>query len=159
MQAVRLDDDTEEALEAEDVSQFLTYRIARLSQLLTAQAAAVLTKASGLTVGQWRILAMLASGQVATSRDICDATKIDPAAVSRTLRTLEQAAHVVLKRDEADRRRLLVSLTPVGRAAYEQALPAMRARRRALVAGLSESELEMAFAIIEKLEEASLQRW
>ena len=135
-----------------DVSQFLTYRLARLHQLLGAQAASILAKAAGLTLGQWRVLSMLASGRATSSRDVCELTRIDPAAVSRTLRSLEEQGRVTLKRDNSDRRRLHIELTPDGRAAFERALPAMRERQARLIEALTEDEIATAFRVIDKLE-------
>ena len=74
------------------LTQFLTCRILRLHHALDAQAVAILSDISGIGLGQWRVLAMVGAGGVMTARDPARATGLDPAFISRTVRSLEDAS-------------------------------------------------------------------
>ncbi|MDE0305758.1 MAG: MarR family transcriptional regulator [Albidovulum sp.] len=137
------------------LSQFLTFRIARLHLALNAQAAAILSRETDITLGQWRMIIMIGTEGVSTSRELIAKSGMDPAIISRTLRSLERAGFVTLARSEPDRRVLRLALTPSGSKLHEQILPKMKARQRMLLNALSPDEAITVFRIIEKLERAA----
>lgn len=140
-----------------DLSQFLTYRIARLHLALNAHATALLAREGEIGLGQWRLLSMVGSGSAATTRELADKTKMDPAFISRTLRSLEALGLAEATRSPADRRQVDLTLTRRGTALYEKVLPRMQARQRRLMATLNKTERTMIFGIIDKLERAVTQ--
>lgn len=145
------------AVTASDLTQFLSYRLMRLHSALNAQATAILA-GHGLLLGQWRIIAICGEGVAHTSRDLGKFFGLDPAFVSRTLRSLESAGHVIISRRDTDRRLLFVALTESGQALYETVLPIMQERQQALLDALSEEERAMIFPILDKLETAAERR-
>ncbi|MDQ1286931.1 MAG: hypothetical protein QG622_496 [Actinomycetota bacterium] len=70
---------------------------------------------AGLTV-----LHVLFGGPM-TQREIAAAAQVEDQTISRTLERLERSGYVERRRHAGDRRRLVVSLTPVGRKACQQA--------------------------------------
>ena len=139
------------------LTEFLTYRIVRLHQALNAQAIAVLNEVSGISLSQWRILAMVGSGGALTARDLARSTGFDPALISRTVHALEKAGLVRTARSGADRRVLTVAPTAAGAEIHERTLPIMRARQEALLGALTPEERSAVFRIIDKLERAARQ--
>ena len=137
------------------LSQFLTYRIARLHFALNAQAATILSQETDITLGQWRILLMMGTERASTSRELISKSGLDPAIISRTLRSLERSGFVTLTRSEPDRRVLRLALTPAGTKLHDQVLPRMKGRQKMLLQALSTDEAETIFRIIEKLEKAA----
>ena len=141
-----------------ELTQFLTYRVVKLHNALNAQAVAVLDRVAGITLAQWRIIALVGSGTAKTARDIAQKSIIAPAVTSRTTRVLEQAGLLSTRRPSADRRVLELHLTPRGRKIYEETLPHMQARQRALLSALTPVEREMISEIFDKLEVAAARR-
>lgn len=140
------------------LSQLLTYRIARLHMALDAQASAVLGDAAGISLAQWRLLVVLGSSQARSARDLVRMTRMDAGFVSRTLRHLEREGLVRMHRPDTDRRVLVVEMTRKGNETYRTALPSMRERQDWLLDSLDPSEREVAFRIIDKLENAAQKR-
>lgn len=140
------------------LTQFLTYRILRLHHALNAQAVAILSEVSGIGLGQWRVLAMVGSGGVMTARELARVTDLDPAFISRTVRSLEAAGLLWTARSDADRRVLKIGPTPDGTKLYARTLPFMQARQEALLDALSPDERAAIFRIIDKLESAAKRR-
>ena len=140
------------------LTQFLTYRILRLHHALNAQAVAMLAEISGISLGQWRILAMVGSGGALTARDVARRTGFDPAFISRTVRSLEERGLLRTARSDADRRVMTIELTAAGVELHDRTLPFMRARQEALLAALAPEERDAIFHIIDKLERAAQRR-
>lgn len=149
---------TLQALDDEDgrhLPQFLSFRIARLHLALNAQATAVLAKEAEIGLGQWRLLSMIGSGAASTTREVSARTGMDPAFVSRTLRSLETAGLVEAKRSQSDRRQINLELTEAGSVLYAKVLPRMQARQENLLRALEPRERDLVFRIIDKLEIAA----
>ena len=123
-----------------------------------AQASAVLDRAAGITLGQWRVLAFIGSGDARTSRAIAAASGLDPAQISRSLKALEADGLIAAERLAEDRRTLALSLTEKGREAFDAILPIMQARQRHLMDALSAEERKVILSALEKLEIASERR-
>lgn len=140
------------------LTEFLTYRVVRLHHALNAQGMDVLNDVAGVTLSQWRVIAMVGSGTATTSRDIARVSVIDPAIISRTVHGLEEAGLLTTSRPADDRRVLQMALTGRGREIYARTLPHMQARQNALLGALSAAEQEMIFGIFDKLEEAAESR-
>ena len=140
------------------LAQFLTYRVARLHQALNAQAVSILSDVSGISLGQWRVMVMIGWGGVKTARELTRSTGFDPAFISRTVRSLEDAGLLRTERSSADRRVVNMELTEEGAKLHDRTLPHMQARQEALLAALAPEEREAIFGIIDKLELEARQR-
>jgi len=140
------------------IQQFVTYRLLKTHLALNAQASAVLSKAAGITLGQWRVLAFIGAGDARTSRAIAAVSGLDPAQISRSLKTLEADGFIMAERLPEDRRTLALSLTNKGRAAFNTILPIMQARQQHLMDTLSAEERKVILSALEKLELASEER-
>ena len=137
---------------ARPLAQFLTYRVARLHQALNAQAASILSDVSGISLGQWRVMVMIGWGGVKTARELARRTGFDPAFISRTVRSLEDAGLLRTERSSSDRRVVNMELTEEGAELHDRTLPHMQARQEALLAVLAPDERQAIFGIIDKLE-------
>jgi DNA-binding MarR family transcriptional regulator len=137
------------------LQRFLSYRLSQLSNKLNRQATAILARVSGLTVGQWRVIALLATHSELNGTRLGEATGMDRGQLSRTLFGLEQSGLIATRRPADDRRLVLAQLTRKGRTLYDATLPHMRARQRHLLASLAPAERATVFAIIDKLSDAA----
>lgn len=134
---------------------FITFQIARMHNALNAQAADLLSKVAGLTLGQWRILALVAGGHADTARGLTVAAGLDPGFVSRTLSSMEKAGLVQTSRAKQDRRRLEVRVSKKGRKIFDETLPHVYKRQQHLLDALDEDERVQARSIFAKLEGAA----
>lgn len=144
--------------EDRELTQFLSYRIVRVHQTLNAQAVAVLDAVAGITLTQWRLIAMIGTGTATTARDVTRKTMIDPAMISRTTKTLEEAGLLTTSRPDNDRRVVEMELTPRGREIFDRTLPYMKTRQQALMDALDADEQDIIFGILDKLELAAERR-
>lgn len=137
------------------LQRFLTYRLSTLTSKLNKQASAVLAKASGLKLTEWRVIALLASNGEMSGVRIAEIAGIDPGLLSRTFYSLEERQLLRSRRSPSDRRVVLVTLTRQGHSTYEKTLPHMQARQAHLLETLTPAERTMMFAVVEKLEIAA----
>ena len=75
--------------------------------------------------------------------------------MSRVVRALIERKLLRVEPSPIDQRVQILSLTPAGRAAYERALPHMRARREHLIGALESEERAHLFSLLARIEQAS----
>jgi DNA-binding MarR family transcriptional regulator len=94
----------------------------------------------GLTYSQYLVMLVLWECSPASVGDLCGCLHLDVGTLSPLLKRMEQAGFITRARDAADDRRVLITLTPHGRALREQALhvPGALARQ----AGMEPQEVE-----------------
>ena len=89
------------------------FLLARLGLGFKAKAIAAAEQA-GFEVYDYGVLALLAEGERHTQATIADALAVDPSRLVALLDSLERRGLVVRQRDPNDRRRHVVSITPLG---------------------------------------------
>lgn len=135
--------------------RFLTYRLNRLQARLNAQAARYLTAHGGITLSEWRAIALIGSLEETTLTELSREAQIDKGLLSRTLKTLVERGMVDGRQDDRDNRVQRLTLTASGTKLHERILPRMRARQRFLQAALTTSEFAALHSAIDKLEIAA----
>ncbi len=138
-----------------DLENIITYRVFRLHAALDRQAMHILKSISGLRQNEWKVISFLGLGTAFTSRDIARFTYMDPAIISRTLRTLEDDGLVKAERSKDDRRLVILTLTDAGQKIFERTFPHMMDRQRSLLSSLSVRDQESIWKILGKLEKAA----
>ena len=135
--------------------QFLTYRLSRVQAKLNAQATRILRDASGITLSQWRIIALVgAAGQTRMSQ-LAQEAALDKGLLSRNLKGLIESGVVIARPDESDHRAQVLTLSPKGIEIFERTLPVSRERQRNLRSELTEQELRVFRRVLDKLEIAA----
>jgi DNA-binding MarR family transcriptional regulator len=86
-----------------------------------------------VTIAQWRVLLTLANHPGATAVDITAQWALQPMAVSRAIRELEQRRLLVRRLKPSDGRSHALLLTARGQAMYETVAPDATARYREIV--------------------------
>lgn len=147
--------DSDDFLEALPLQRFLTYRLLRVHSKLNTQATRILGKVSGLSLTQWRVLAMVATHDGATHTDISRLSQIDKGQLSRCIRALIVEGLIVARDDEQDSRQQHLSLSAEGRALYDRTVPRMQARQRFLLNHLTPVERDAIYSALDKLEIAA----
>jgi len=135
--------------------RFVTYRISRVQAKLNAQASRILRETSGITLAQWRVIALIgAAGQTQSSKLSKDAA-LDKGLLSRNLKTLIEQGVVASRMDAEDHRVHILSLTSKGRAIFEKTLPVTRKRQAKLREGLTDEDLRVFHKVLDHLEIAA----
>lgn len=137
------------------VQQFLTYRLSRVQAKLNAQASALLRRYAGLTLVQWRVIALIGAAGETRPSDLTRTATLDKGQLSRSLKQLVEDGYVASRTDESDHRAHLLKLTAKGREVFDSTLPKMRERQRRLRAELSEQDLAALHRAFDALELAA----
>ncbi|WP_422037103.1 MarR family winged helix-turn-helix transcriptional regulator [Roseibium sp.] len=144
-----------DALFAQPLHQFLTYRLSRVQAKLNTQAQRILSQAADISLIQWRIIALIGSSGESHAGELTRRAALDKGLFSRNLKTLIKRGLVSSREDDADHRISILSLTEGGHALYQKVLPIMRARQSALRSTMSKSELDTLYRALDKLEIAA----
>lgn len=148
----------DEGIETLPLKQFLTYRLSRVQAKLNAQANAILREVAGLTLWQWRVLALVGGAGQTRLSDLARIAALDKGLLSRNLKGLVAEGLIQSKQDDVDHRVQHLSLTAEGKALFEHTLPKMRKRQQALRAPLTPEELKALYSALDKLEVAADER-
>lgn len=105
------------------LGDFLPYRLSVLSNTLSRRIAAIYEAEHGLSIWQWRVMAVLGESEGLTASAVMQRTAMDKVAVSRAVSGLVSDARVVRRSHPGDRRATGLFLTPEGRSVYESVVP------------------------------------
>jgi DNA-binding MarR family transcriptional regulator len=95
----------------------------------------------GVNYPQFEVMNQLARrGDGRTPAEIALALQMTPGAITNTLQRMEATGLAAVRPDPVDGRKKRVSLTPVGRQAYQSAMGAMKPRMASLREGFTQKE-------------------
>lgn len=138
-------------MSAFDLSSFLPYRLAVLSQRVSHRLSLEYERTHGLSVPEWRVLVHLSRCKEVSVREIHNCVNLEKPAVSRAVTKLEAAGLVRKVPDKDDSRLVKISLTKSGTIALSDILPSATAIEARLLEALSDNERASFSATIEKL--------
>ena len=136
-----------------DLDRFLPYRLSVLSNRLSQAIARRYQDRFGLSVTEWRVMAVLGLEPGLSATEVAERTAMDKVAVSRAVNALLGADRLERQFDGADRRRSILRLSRDGQAIYDAVVPMALQYERALLADLSTSEREQLDRLLVKLGE------
>ena len=105
----------------------------------------------GLTVSRWRVLAALHARPGASLTRLAEITAVDRTTAMRTVEHMRRDGLVDRTADPADRRTSLLSLTRKGEALFSRVFVIVAEQNRRAVTGLSEQELEIFVAQLQRI--------
>ncbi|HET8727063.1 MAG TPA: MarR family winged helix-turn-helix transcriptional regulator [Alphaproteobacteria bacterium] len=123
--------DTKGTLELE---AFLPYRLSVLANTLSRVIAETYERRFELSVGEWRLLAVLARFGPSSANAVCSRTAMDKVRVSRAVARGVERGLIDRRIDARDRRRSILTLTAEGRDLHDRIVPAALAREAELLA-------------------------
>jgi DNA-binding MarR family transcriptional regulator len=126
-----------------ELDRFLPYRLSVLSNIVSTAIAGAYRDRFGLTIPEWRVMAVLAMNPGLSAAQVAQRTAMDKVAVSRAVASLLKQRRIARQMAHADRRRSLLKLAPAGRRVYSQVIPFALAYERELIAPLSRRDREM----------------
>jgi DNA-binding MarR family transcriptional regulator len=123
--------------DAIDLKRFLPYRLSVLSNLVSSAIADAYRRRFGLTIPEWRVIAVLSRHPGLAAAEVADLTRMDAVAVSRAVARLLRAGRLRRAVSPDDRRRSVLSVSPAGAAVYREVAPLALRYERELLATLS----------------------
>jgi len=127
-------------VEAIRLEEFLPYRLSVLSNTVSRGLARAYIGRFGLTIPEWRMLAVLARFAPASAQEVADRSAMDKVRVSRAVSRLMERGLVERVMDAEDRRRSQLSLSEAGWTIYGEIAPAARQVEEEIYAVLEEGE-------------------
>ena len=140
--------ESEETLE---LGRFLPYRLSVVSNLVSKAFARRYEADFGLSIPEWRVMAVLGRYAPASSQDICARTAMDKAKVSRAVTRLVASGLVTRRDNPQDQRQNVLTLSRKGEGMYRQIVPLARAMEREVLDTLSPDEVRQLDALLSKL--------
>ena len=137
------------------LDRFLPYRLSVLANTVSAALAGAYARRFGLTIPQWRVIAVLARSPGLSAADVAERTAMDKVAVSRAVAGLARDGRVRRSVAARDRRRSILSLTTRGWSVYRRIVPLALAYERRLLAELSPDEQAQFEALLLRLQKRS----
>ncbi len=134
------------------LERFVPYRLSVLANTVSRSIADEYAQRFGLTVPEWRTLAVLGRFAPLTASGVCARTAMDKVRVSRAVARLTSAGLLRRRTDAEDRRRVMLEMSGAGREVYRQIVPLALAREAELLAALSATEVKQLDCLIEKLQ-------
>lgn len=137
---------------------FLPYRLSLLSNTVSQGISRVYRKQHGLSVTEWRVVAVLGRFPGQTASEIMQRTAMDKVAISRAVNKLQDKGLVERSSHHEDRRRLPLNLTASnGIQLFNKVVPKAQAYERQLLSALSADELLRFNRLLSKLQLAAAQ--
>jgi len=143
--------------QALELERFLPYRLSVLSNTISQAIAAIYERRFGLSVTEWRVMAVLGRYEDLSARAVAERTAMDKVAVSRALARLIAVGRVRRMVAPHDKRQSVLQLTAKGWKVYDQVAPLALEHERRLLAHLDHDEREWLGRILDKLWVAELE--
>lgn len=135
-----------------DLEHRLTYRFSVISSMVMRAVASMYGPKYGLLPPNWKALAAIGRYGPMSAKDVCARTTVEPDKVTRAVDRLVALGYVRRAQDGLDRRRVVLSLSPLGRKVCEDIEGATRRIELLLLDGLSTREREALDRITTKLQ-------
>ena len=119
---------------------FVPYRLAVLARDVSRSLATVYSDRFGLSISDWRVLAVLAHFGAMPAGLVAERSSQDKPKVTRALQRLTARKLVTRRTDAADRRAVEVALTAKGREVFEQAAALAVDWERTVLAALTQEQ-------------------
>lgn len=138
------------------LESFLPYRLSVLSNTVSDGVAAGYRQTYGLSVTEWRIIAVLGRFPGLTASDIVLRTAMDKVAVSRAVKKLQARSLIEVLEHRKDRRRRLLNLTAGrGHKLFREVVPRALVYESKLLEVLSAQDRKSLDDLLERLQSAA----
>jgi DNA-binding MarR family transcriptional regulator len=138
-----------------ELETFLPYRLSVLSNRVSSRIARSYETRFGLTIPEWRVMAVLGRFPGLTAAEVTERTAMDKVQVSRAVARLMASGRIEQKTVDGDRRARHLFLSAAGRLDHGEIVPLAREMERQLAATLTPAERAQLDGILGKLLAAS----
>jgi DNA-binding MarR family transcriptional regulator len=129
------------------------YRLSVLSNIVSQSIADAYEREFGLTIPQWRVIAVLARYPDLSAIEVAERTAMDKVAVSRAVQGLLAARRLVRTYDAGDRRRSRLRLSSAGKSVYTRVAPLALSYEKKLLDALSPTDRKSLDRLVGRLME------
>ena len=133
-------------------------RLTRLQQIASDKMDDAFSRITGINLTDGRCLDLLDVHDGLTAGELAEAASLSPGAVTTVLDRLERMALITRTRDEADRRRVLVELTPKARELAFEAYGPVAAYARDYIEQLTDEDIQTISRFLEMAVEVNERR-
>ena len=136
------------------LDRFLPYLLSVTSNRVSERIARTYDTLFGLTIPEWRLVAVIAERPAITQAEIGERTHMDKVTVSRAAIALANRGLLDRSPNAADRRSHHLSLSTTGRALYEQVAPKALELEARIFAPFSDAELNQLTEMLRRIDAA-----
>jgi DNA-binding MarR family transcriptional regulator len=133
------------------LEDFLPYRLSILSNTVSSTIASTYDKRFGLSIPEWRVIAVLGRFPGLSAVEVAERTLMDKVAVSRAVSKLLKSGRIDRQFANADRRRSILNLTEEGRKVHDEIAPLALKFEEDLLHGLDDHEIHTLNILTERL--------
>jgi DNA-binding MarR family transcriptional regulator len=130
---------------------FLPYRLAVLSTTVSATVARAYDKRFGVSIPEWRVIAVLGRFPGLSAVEVAGRTMMDKVAVSRAVTKLIKNGHIDREFADTDKRRSILNLSEDGKRLHDEIAQLALQFERDLLLGFNEEELDNLNSLMERL--------
>jgi DNA-binding MarR family transcriptional regulator len=135
-----------------DLKRYVPYFLRATANITSRMTSHFYQKFFGISIAEWRVLSMLAIEPNSTAARICEARRLDAAAVSRSIRILQHRGEVRMMEDSADGRQQRLTLTPKGQTLHDRIVDVALQLEQQMLAGFTARETEDFIGFLSRLE-------
>ena len=133
------------------LEKFMPYRLVRLSSTVSTTIARAYDKEFGLSIPEWRVIAVLGRFPGLSAVEVAEQTFLDKVAVSRAVTKLIKNGRIDRQFADADRRRSILNLSEKGREVHDGVARLALKFEDDLLAGLEDADVDQFNAVMDKL--------
>ena len=133
------------------LEKFMPYRLARLSSTVSSTIARAYDKEFGLSIPEWRVIAILGRFPGLSAVEVAEQTFLDKVAVSRAVTKLLKSGRIDREFADADRRRSILNLSEKGREVHDRVAKLALDFEKNLLDGLNAADVENFDKVMDKL--------
>ena len=133
------------------LEEFLPYRLAILSHTVSTSIARAYDQRFGLTIPEWRVIAILGRYPGLSAVEVADRTLMDKVAVSRAVTKLISNGRIDREFADADRRRSILNLSDEGRKVHNEIAPLALKFERELLQNINAEDYATFNRILDQL--------
>lgn len=138
------------------LDEFIPFRLSVTSNLVSDTIARTYQSLFGLTIPEWRLIAVVAERGGVTQGAIGQRTRMDKVTVSRAAIALVERGLMARSDNPGDKRSHLLSLTEAGRELYAAIAPKALDLERRIFESFSAAEVEGFVAMLRRIDDAAL---
>lgn len=136
------------------LDRFLPYLLSVTSNRVSERIARTYASLFGLSIPEWRLIAVIAEAEPITQAEIGERTRMDKVTVSRAAIALSDRGLLDRSPNAADRRSHHLGLSAAGRALYEQVAPKALELERRIFARFSRAEIAQLTQMLRRIDAA-----
>ena len=134
-----------------DLETFLPYRLSVATNRISRAFAASYEQEFGISIPEWRVIAVLGAFAPLSSNEICERTAMDKAKVSRAVSTLLVKAFIKRAPHASDQRLIQLTLSNKGEKIFAVIIPRARAIEAEVTKRLSKADIAALHRLLDRI--------